>query len=269
MRNDPPALLLLLALHTTFSATSARSLARPARLSGIGVTIGSSIGLGLVVLVASLLTSISIGVEGAAAQTLLTSDCPDGRSVCRVDSRPSKGATSAADAAEFVAGATPEAEASRDAMPLVLTNADLGSTREALLERDAAERAVRLQRESERKRAIERRQAIGSDAVGAAHEGGANALIRGDGASESAAADEVWVSMPRDGERVTVGTAGAQDARVDPDAEGLRGSESAPSSIASSEESQRSLADCMERSIRAGNAFAESRRVCEALFPRP
>lgn len=268
MRNDAPAILLLLSLQTTSSSAIARSLARPARLSTIKSTIGSSIGLGLLVLVAPLLASTSLGVQGAAAQTLLTSDCPDGRSVCQVDSRPSKGVASGADRVGIEDGATAGPVEASDAMPLVLTNSDLGSTRTALLEREAAEREVRLQRERERARVIERRQAIESET---AREGGGNTLIPGRGARGGGGADEVWVSMPRDGDRVAVGAAevrgasGGSDSEASAGSEPSAGSESAPSS----EEAQRGLADCMERSIRAGNGFVESRRVCEALFPSP
>jgi hypothetical protein len=73
------------------------------------------------------------------------------------------------------------------------------------------------------------------------------------------------VSVPRDGERVTVGAAGTRDVPVDPGAETSRGSETTPSP----DDASGALADCMERSIRAGNGFVESRRVCEALFLRP
>jgi len=249
MRNDAPAVLvpLLLPLPLTSRPLVRRACRTP-------------LGLGLPVFVVSLLAALSIGAEGAAAQTLLTSDCPDGRSVCQVDSRPSKAAAASAGRAEGEVEAAAGPEEARDAMPLMLTNADLGSTRESLLEREAAERAVRLQRERERARVIERQQASVSEAAG---EGGANALIPGRGASGGGETDEVWVSVPRDGERVRVGATEVRDAAVDSDAEAARGSEAGPSS----EDAKRGLADCMERSIRAGNGFVESRRVCEALFP--
>lgn len=249
MRNDVPTILLPLPLQW-----ASRPLARLASRAPIG--------LGLLGLVASLLAAISFGVEGAAAQSLLTSDCPDGQSVCQIDPRPSKGAAVDADPAEREAGAATGPQEATRAMPLLLTNADLGSTRERLLEREAAERAIRLQRERERARAIARRQTSVSEA---GRVDAANALIPGREASGGGGEDEVWVSVPRDGERVAVGASEASEARdasVGPGAEASRGSESAPSS----EEMQRGLADCMERSIRAGNGFVESRRVCEVLF---
>jgi len=245
MRSDTPMHLLLLPRRSTsFPRERAASLA--------------PIGFGLV----CLLLSISFSVGRAGAQTLLTSECPDGQSVCQVDPRSSSDAAVDTDAVEHEAGAAAGSEVERDAMPLVLTNADLGSTRAALLEREAAEREVRLQRERERARAIERRLATASEAE---REGGSgsNTLIPGRGAGGGP--EEVWVSMPRDGERVAVGAGEAPDAGPGPEA--AHGSETTPSSDPSSEKTQRALADCMERSIRAGNGFVESRRVCEALFP--
>ena len=249
MRHDAPAILIPLLLPLT---PTSRPLARCASRTPNE--------FGLAVFVVSLLAAISIGVDGAAAQTLLTSDCPDGQSVCQVDSRSSKNAAPDADPAESTSATKAEPSEAGDTMPLMLTNADLGSTREALLEREAAERAVRLQRERERARVIERQQ---TSVSGAAREGGANALIPGRGASGGGETDEVWVSVPRDGERVAVGATEASDAPDGSGAEAARGSEAAPSS----EDAKRGLADCMERSIRAGNGFVESRRVCEVLFP--
>lgn len=174
--------------------------------------------LGLVVGLMAGLIGSSLSADRAAAQLQLTSDCPNGESVCRVESAASNGEAGASDALAQAVGLDP-AEPT-EAKPLVLTNEDVGATRAMLVEREAAERAAERQR-----------------------------------ARAARPEPEVWVSVPEKGEPVAIGVE-----RSDPG--GSKGAAAADSTGPAVD-----MGTCMERSIRAGNGFIESRRVCETLYP--
>lgn len=204
------------------------------RFSSAALSILSAPALGVVA------ASVPLAFSPAAAQSLLTSDCPDGASVCRVEASSTKAEKKAAKGDEAIRGETPagvKAFETARAEPLRLGNEDLGATRAMLLEREAAARA--------RASAT----ATPGDPEGASP-GTAPAAETADDEA-AAGAEEVWVSVTDEGQHVATG-GGTEESALEPDAA-----------------VRVDMATCMERSIRSGSSFSDSRRFCTAILKAP